>query len=169
METLNEKYGINGATISAVNVVKGLGVCAGMDKLDVPGATGYYDTNYENKAKFGLKALEDHDLVFIHVEAPDEAGHAGDIERKIEAIENLDGRLIGKILDGLKGEYVISIMADHPTPIDVRGHVSDPVPFAIYSIKGQKDDVEHFDEFSASKGSFGTLEGHKFMDQLLRP
>ena len=168
METLNEKYGISGAIISAVNLVKGLGVYAGMDKLDVPGATGYYDTNYENKAKFGLKALEDHDLVFIHVEAPDEAGHAGDIERKIEAIENLDRRLIGKILDGLKDEYSISIMADHPTPIDVRGHVSDPVPFAIYSTKGQKDELERFDELSASKGSFGTLEGHKFMDKLLQ-
>jgi 2,3-bisphosphoglycerate-independent phosphoglycerate mutase len=168
METLNKKYGISGAIISAVNVVKGLGVCAGMDKLDVPGATGYYDTNYENKAKFGLRALEDHDLVFIHVEAPDEAGHAGDIERKIEAIENLDRRLIGKILDELKDEYSISVMADHPTPIDVRGHVPDPVPFAIYSTKGQKDDVERFDEFSAAKGSFGTLEGHKFMDKLIR-
>jgi 2,3-bisphosphoglycerate-independent phosphoglycerate mutase len=82
METIAEKYGIKGAIISAVNLVKGLGVYAGMDKLDVPGATGYYDTSYENKAKFGLKALEDHDLVFIHVEAPDEAGHAGDIREE---------------------------------------------------------------------------------------
>jgi len=169
METIVKKYGIKGAIISAVNLVKGLGAYAGMDKLDVPGATGYYDTSYENKAKFGLKALEGHDLVFIHVEAPDEAGHAGDIERKIEAIENLDKRLIKKILDGLKSEYVISILADHPTPIKKKVHVSDPVPFSIYSMKGQSDDVEHFDELSASKGAFGILEGHKFMDKLLRP
>jgi len=169
METISEKYGVKGAIISAVNLVKGLGVYVGMDKLDVPGVTGYFDTSYENKAKFGLKALENHDMVFIHVEAPDEAGHAGDIERKIEAIENLDGRLIRKILDGLKGEYVISIMADHPTPIDVRGHVPDPVPFAIYSTKGGRDGVKHFDELSAAKGAFGVLEGHKFMDKLLRP
>jgi 2,3-bisphosphoglycerate-independent phosphoglycerate mutase len=169
MKTLNEKYGINGAIISAVNVVKGLGVCAGMDKLDVPGATGYYDTSYENKAEFGLKALEGHDLIIIHVEAPDEAGHAGDIERKIEAIENLDKRLVKKILDGLEDEYVISITADHPTPIEVRGHVPDSVPFELYSTEGQKDDVEQFDESSASRGSFGTLEGHEFMDKLIRP
>ncbi|MEA1905213.1 MAG: cofactor-independent phosphoglycerate mutase [Candidatus Hadarchaeota archaeon] len=169
MKTLNEKYGINGAIISAVNVVKGLGVCAGMDKIDVPGATGYYDTNYENKAKFGLKALEDHDLILIHVEAPDEAGHAGDVEKKIEAIENLDRRLIKKFLDGMKGEYTISITADHPTPINVRGHVLDPVPFAIYSTEGQKDDIDHFGESLASRGSFGTLEGHRFMDKLIQP
>ncbi len=169
MRTLNEKYGINGAIISAVNVVKGLGVCAGMDKLDVPGATGYYDTSYENKAEFGLKALGDHDLVLIHVEAPDEAGHAGDIERKIKAIENLDKRLVKKILDGLEDEYVISITADHPTPITVRGHVLDPVPFAIFTTEGQKDDVEHFDESSASRGSFGTLEGHRFINKLIQP
>jgi len=168
MEPIAKKYGIKGAIISAVNLVKGLGVYAGMDKLDVPGATGYYDTSYENKAKFGLKALEDHDLVFIHVEAPDEAGHAGDIERKIEAIENLDRRLIKKILNGLKDEYVISILADHPTPIKERVHVPDPVPFAIYSTKEGRDDVEHFDELSAGKGAFGILEGHKFMDKLLR-
>lgn len=169
METLNEKYGITGAIISAVNVVKGLGVSVGMDKLDVPGATGYYDTNYENKAKFGLKALEDHDLILIHVEAPDEAGHAGDIERKIEAIENLDGRLVKKILDAMKDEYIISITADHPTPIEVRGHVPDPVPFVIYSTKGQKDDVEQFDESSVGRGLFGAIEGHEFMDKLIQP
>jgi len=144
-----------------------LGVCAGMDKLDVPGATGYYDTNYENKAKFGLKALEDHSLVLIHVEAPDEAGHEGDIERKVEAIENLDKRLIGKILDGLGDEYIISVTADHPTPIDVRGHVSDPVPFVVYSTEERGDDVTQFDEFSAGRGSLGTLEGNRFMDKLI--
>ncbi len=168
METLAEKYGVKGAIVSAVNLVKGVGVCAGMNKLEVPGATGYYDTNYENKAKFGLKALEDHDLVFIHVEAPDEAGHAGDVERKIEAIENIDSRLLAKILDGLKDEYAISILPDHPTPIKVRNHVSDPVPFAIYSTGDQRDAVKSFDESSAKRGSFGILEGYKLLDKLLQ-
>ncbi len=168
METLVKKYGIKGAIVSAVNIVKGIGVCAGMSKLEVPGATGYYDTNYENKAKFGLKALKDHDLVFIHVEAPDEAGHAGDVERKIEAIENIDSRLLAKILDGLKDEYAISILPDHPTPIKVRIHVPDPVPFAIYSTRDQRDAVKSFDEFSAKRGSFGILEGYKLMDKLLQ-
>ncbi len=168
MKTLVEKYGIKGAIVSAVNVVKGVGACAGMSKLEVPGATGYYDTNYENKAKFALKALKDNDLVLIHVEAPDEAGHMGDIKRKIEAIENIDSRLLGKIIDGLEGEYAISIMADHPTPIKVRAHVADPVPFAICSTRDQKDDVKYFDESSAKRGSFGVLEGYKFMDKFLQ-
>ena len=168
METLVEKYGIKGAIVSAVNLVKGIGVCAGMSKLEVPGITGYYDTNYENKAKFGLKALRDHDLVFIHVEAPDEAGHAGDVERKIEAIENIDSRLLGKILDGLKDEHAISILPDHLTPIKVKIHVPDHVPFAIYSTRDQKDAVKSFDEFSAKRGSFGILEGYKLVEKLLQ-
>jgi 2,3-bisphosphoglycerate-independent phosphoglycerate mutase len=168
IKTLVEKYGIRGAIVSAVNVVKGVGACAGMSKLEVPGATGYYDTNYENKAKFTLRALKNHDLVLVHVEAPDEAGHVGDIERKIEAIENIDSRLLGKIMDGLKGEYAISVMADHPTPIKVRAHVADPAPFTVYSTKGQKDGVKCFDESSVKKGSFGLLEGHKFMDRFLQ-
>jgi 2,3-bisphosphoglycerate-independent phosphoglycerate mutase len=168
MKTIVEKYGIKGAIISAVNVVKGIGVCAGMSKLEVPGATGYYDTNYENKAKFALRALKDHDLVLVHVEAPDEAGHMGDTGRKIEAIENIDSRLLGKIIDGLKGEYAISVTADHATPIKVRAHTSDPVPFAIYSMKDKKDGVEYFDESSAKRGSFGILEGHKLMDKFLQ-
>lgn len=164
---LQEKYGIKGAVISAVTLVKGLGVCAGMDKISVPGVTGYYDTSYENKAKYGLKALKDHDLVFIHVEASDEAGHSGDIEKKIEAIENIDLLILGKMREDLEGKYTISIMPDHPTPIEVRNHVSDPVPFSIYSTEGDADKVDRFDEFSAKKGSMGTLEGHKFMDKLL--
>jgi len=168
MKTIVEKYGIKGAIVSAVNVVKGVGACAGMSKLEVPEATGYYDTNYENKAKFALRALKGHDLVLVHVEAPDEAGHVGDTKRKIEAIENIDSRLLGKIIDGLKGEYAISVTADHATPIKVRAHTADPVPFAVYSTKGKKDGVKYFDESSAKRGSFGVLEGHKFMDKFLQ-
>lgn len=169
LESIRENYGVEGAVISAVTLVKGLGVCAGMDKLDVPGATGYYDTSYENKAKYGLEALEDHDLVLVHVEAPDEAGHAGDIEKKIEAIENLDQRLVKKVVDSVGDEFTISIMADHPTPIDVENHVSDPVPFAVYSSEGRKDEVERFDESSASEGSGGTMKGHKLLNRIIQP
>lgn len=161
-----DKCGVEGAVISDVALVKGLGVYAGMDKIDVPGATGYFDTNYERKAEFGLKSLEDHDLVLIHVEAPDEAGHSGDADKKIEVIENLDSRLVGKILDGLEDDFTVSILADHPTPVSVRSHVSDPVPFSVYSTRGDKDDALRFDEFEPEKGSFGTLEGFKFMDKL---
>ena len=139
-----------------------------MTKLEVPGATGYYDTNYENKAKYALRALEDHDLVLIHIEAPDEAGHVGDIERKIEAIENIDSRLLGNIIDALEGEYKIAVMADHLTPIKVRGHVSDPVPISIYSTGGRKDEVKCFDENSVVEGSLGVLEGNRFMDIFIR-
>lgn len=166
MKTIFEKFGVRGAVISAVTLVKGLGVCAGMDKIDVPGATGYYDTNYENKAKYGLEALKDHDLVFVHVEAPDEAGHTGDIEEKINAIENLDKRLIGKMLDELDEDYSISIMADHPTPIAVKNHVSDAVPCSVYSNRIYKDNISSFNEFEVENGSIGTIEGYKFMDNL---
>jgi len=166
MKTLFEKFGVRGAVISAVTLVKGLGICAGMDKIDVPGATGYYDTNYENKAKYGLEALSYHDIVFIHVEAPDEAGHSGDLEEKIRAIENIDKRLVGKILDKLDGQYSISIMADHPTPIAVRNHVSDPVPCSIYSDRIEKDNTSTFDEFEVENGSIGTIDGFKFLDKL---
>ncbi|KXA93707.1 phosphoglycerate mutase [candidate division MSBL1 archaeon SCGC-AAA259M10] len=161
-----EKYGVRGAVISAVTLVKGLGVLAGMDKVDVPGVTGYYDTDYENKADYGLRSLVDHDLVLIHVEAPDEAGHSGDIEEKIRAIENLDNYIVGRFLDNLDEDFTVSVMADHPTPIVVRNHVSDPVPFSIYSTRGDKDNISRFDEFEARNGSFGTLEGYKFMDVL---
>ncbi len=168
MEPLSEKYGISGAVISAVTLVKGLGVCAGMDKIDVPGATGYYDTNYENKAEYGLEALEGHDLILIHVEAPDEAGHSGDLENKIRAIEDLDSRLISQVRNDLESrtDFSISIMADHPTPIKVENHVGEPVPFAFCSTKDDKDNVDCFDEKSVRKGSVGTLDGFKFMDKL---
>lgn len=167
LRTVQEKYGIEGAVISAVTLVKGLGACAGMDKISVPGATGYYDTNYENKADFALKALESRDLVFIHVEAPDEAGHAGDVEKKIEAIENIDERLLGELIDNLSGKYTISIMADHPTPIEVRNHVPEPVPFSIYSTEKEDDEVSGFDESSVQKGSLGKIGGYEFLDKLL--
>lgn len=168
IKTLTEKYGLKGAIVSAVNVIKGIGVYAGMSKIEVPGATGYFDTNYENKAKYALKALKTHDLVLVHVEAPDEAGHMGDIDRKIEAIENIDSRLLGKIMDGLKGEYVISIMPDHPTPIKVRSHTPEPVPVAIYSTRNERDAVKSFDEASAKRGALGLIEGHELMDELVK-
>lgn len=165
--SFQDRYGLRGSVISAVTLVKGLGAWLGMDMIEVPGATGYYDTSYENKAEYGLKALEDHDLVLIHVEAPDEAGHAGDIQKKIEAIENIDQKLIENILNEIDEEFSISVMIDHPTPIEIRDHVSEPVPFSLYSTEEPKDNVSCFDEFSAKKGSMGTLEGHKFMGELI--
>jgi len=164
MPTLQELYGISGAVISAVDLINGMGICAGMEVIKVPGATGYYDTNYEGKAYYALKALEMHDMVFIHVEAADEAGHSGDYEQKIRSIEDLDKRLIGKLLEGLEGqEYAIAVLPDHATPVSVRTHTKDPVPFTICSPRIEPDGVKRFDEVSAKKGGFGFLEGEELM------
>ena len=163
MPTYKQKYGVDAAVISAVDLVKGIGVYAGMQIVEVPGATGLYDTNYEGKAEFALKALENSDMVFVHVEAPDEAGHSRDYELKVKTIEDLDKRLIGHILDGLKEDCVIAVLPDHPTPIKIGTHTRDPVPFAIYSPSVEADGVKKFDESSAKKGGFGLIEGEEFM------
>ena len=126
MPTYKQKYGVDAAVISAVDLVKGIGVYAGMKVIDVPGATGLYDTNYEGKAEFAVKGLEDHDMIFVHVEAPDEAGHSQDYELKVKTIEDLDKRLVGHVLDGLKEECVIAVLPDHPTPIKIGAHTRDP-------------------------------------------
>jgi 2,3-bisphosphoglycerate-independent phosphoglycerate mutase len=163
MPTYKQKYGVDAAVISAVDLVKGIGVYAGMKVVDVPGATGLYDTNYEGKAEFALEVLEGHDMVFVHVEAPDEAGHCRDYKLKVKTIEDLDKRLLGHILNGLKEECVIAVLPDHPTPIKIGTHTRDPVPFAIYSPSVKGDEVKKFDEDSAKKGGFGLIEGEAFM------
>ena len=167
MPTLNEKYGIRSAVISAVDLVKGIGINAGMTVVEVPGATGLYDTNYEGKADYALKALKDNDMVFVHVEAPDEAGHSQNFKLKIKTIEDLDKRLLGHILDGLEKECVIAILPDHPTPIAIGTHTREPVPFAIYSPIVKADEIKIFDELSAKMGYFGMLESEDFMLNFL--
>jgi 2,3-bisphosphoglycerate-independent phosphoglycerate mutase len=167
MPTYREKYGVDAAVISAVDLVKGIGVYAGMKVVDVPGATGLYDTNYEGKADAALEALEECDMVFVHVEAPDEAGHSQDYRLKVRTIEDLDKRLIGRLLDGLKEDCTIAVLPDHPTPIEVGTHTRDPVPFAICSPAIEADGVKQFDEFSAKKGGFGLIEGEEFMLRFL--
>ena len=166
MPTLKEKYGLKAAVISAVDLVKGIGTYAGMEIINVPGATGLYNTNYEGKADAALKALEDNDLVFVHVEAPDEAGHFRDYALKVKTIEDLDKRLLGRILDGLTEPYAIAISPDHPTPIRIGTHSRDPVPFAIKSPFLKPDGVKKFDEFSARNGAFGLVE-HDYLISLL--
>jgi 2,3-bisphosphoglycerate-independent phosphoglycerate mutase len=167
MPTFKEKYGVDATVISAVDLVKGIGVYAGMKVVDVPGATGLYDTNYEGKAEFALEALENSDMVFVHVEAPDEAGHSRDYALKVKTIEDLDKRLLGHILDGLKEDCAIAVLPDHPTPIKVGTHTRDPVPFAVYSSSVEADGVKQFDESSAKKGDFGLIEGEAFMLRFL--
>jgi 2,3-bisphosphoglycerate-independent phosphoglycerate mutase len=167
MPTFKERFSVNAAVISAVDLVKGIGVYAGMTIVDVPGATGLYDTNYEGKAEFALRALEDNDLVFVHVEAPDEAGHSRDYELKVKTIEDLDKRLIRHILNGLKDECCIAVLPDHPTPIKIGTHTRDPVPFTIYAPFMESDGVKKFDESSVQKGKFGLIGGESFMPLFL--
>jgi 2,3-bisphosphoglycerate-independent phosphoglycerate mutase len=167
MPTLKEKFGIKGAVISAVDLVKGLGTYAGMEIVNVRGATGLADTNYEGKADAALKALKTNDLVIVHVEAPDEAGHVGDYKLKVKTIEDLDKRCIGRIMDGINEPYAIAVLPDHPTPIKTRTHSRDPVPFAISAPGLKPDGVEAFDEFSAKKGGFGLVENEYLLYLLL--
>ncbi len=166
-----ELYGISGSIISAVDLLKGIGKYAGLDIIDVPGATGYLDTNFSGKAAYALKSLEDRDFVLVHVEAPDEAGHMGNIEAKVRAIQDFDEKVVGGILNeaGGFGDYRIMVLPDHPTPVSVRTHTREPVPFAIYSSIESADYVDRFDEFAAEEGVFGLVEGHRLMELLLGP
>ncbi|MEW6103533.1 MAG: cofactor-independent phosphoglycerate mutase [bacterium] len=152
---ITEKFNIKGSVISAVDLVKGLGILAGLKPIDVPGATGYFDTNYLNKAKYGLSALEDNDLVFIHIEAPDEAGHNKDLEQKIKAIEEIDEKILGFILSNLASDVRILLISDHLTPISLGTHTSDPTPFVIWE-KGklEKGKGNCFNEKEAKNGIF---------------
>ena len=167
MPSFKEKYGLDAAVISAVDLVKGIGIYTGMKIIDVPGATGREDTNYEGKADYALKALEDNDLVFIHVEAPDEAGHAKDYKLKVKTIEDFDKRMLGRILKGLKEPYAIAVLPDHPTPIRIGTHTKDPVPFAIQSPLVDGDEVQKFDEFSAANGAFGLAKQECLISLLI--
>lgn len=168
MERFEDKYGVKGGMISAVDLLKGIACYIGLDVLEVPGATGYLDTNYEGKADAALKYLKDADFIYIHVESPDEAGHEGSIEKKIKAIEDLDKRLISRILKGMEGErYKIAVLPDHATPVEVRTHTPDPVPFAIYSSGGKADSVKRFNEGDAGEGFYGIRDGLEFMKLFL--
>jgi len=167
MRTFQERFGIKGAVISAVNLIKGLGVYAGFDIIRVKGATGLYNTNYEGKADACLEALERYDLVFVHVEASDEAGHEGNMNLKIKTIEFFDQRLVGRVLDGIPEKVCIALLSDHPTPIAVRTHVADPVPFLICHPEKTPDEVDEFNESSCSRGSLGLLEGDSFIKKVL--
>ncbi len=161
-------FGVSGSIISAVDLLKGIGKYAGLDVINVPGATGYLDTNFSGKAAYALKSLEGHDFVLVHVEAPDEAGHMGNIEAKIKAIEDFDEKVVGGMLNELAGDYRIMVLPDHFTPISVRTHTKEPVPFAIYSSTESADYVDRFDEFAAKEGVFGLVEGHRLMNLLIK-
>lgn len=143
--------GIKGAVVSAVDLIKGIGGCAGMEVAEVPGATGYIDTNFEGKANATIELLERNDLVYLHIEAPDECGHRNEPENKVKAIELIDQRVLPILFDGLKeyDDYKIMILPDHPTPIVTRTHARDAVPFLIYHKNSPKDGVSTLNEDTA--------------------
>lgn len=171
MQTMQEMYGFKqGSVISAVDLIRGIGVYAGLEVIDVEGATGLYDTNYEGKAHAALEALNTNDFVYLHVEASDEAGHEGDVDLKIRTIENLDKRAIGILFEELQKwdePVAIAVLPDHPTPCAIRTHTNTPVPFLIYKPGQEPDSVTRFDEFSVLEGKHGILEKDEFIKELL--
>lgn len=171
MQTMQKMYGFKqGSVISAVDLIRGIGVYAGLEVIDVEGATGLYDTNYEGKAHAALEALKTNDFVYLHVEACDEAGHEGDVDLKIRTIENLDKRAIGILFEELQKwdePVAIAVLPDHPTPCAIRTHTNTPVPFLIYKPGQEPDSVTRFDEFSVLEGKHGILEKDEFIKELL--
>ena len=171
MKTLSESYGLKrGAVISAVDLIKGIGVYAGLKPIEVEGATGLYDTNYEGKVKATIDALRENDFVYLHIEASDEAGHEGNVDLKLKTVEYLENRVVKPIFEEVSKwdePVAIAILPDHPTPCRIKTHVADAVPFLIYKPGGEADAVERYDEDSAKKGSLGTLTGDEFMRALL--
>jgi 2,3-bisphosphoglycerate-independent phosphoglycerate mutase len=171
MPTLKELFGIEkSAVISAVDLIQGIGVYAGMEVIKVEGATGLYDTNYEGKAQAAVEALKTNDFVYLHIEASDEAGHEGDVELKTKTIEYLDRRVVKYILEETKKmdePVAIAILPDHPTPCALKTHTREPVPFLVYKPGIEPDEVEVYDEYSVQNGSFGLLKGDEFIRKFL--
>jgi 2,3-bisphosphoglycerate-independent phosphoglycerate mutase len=156
-----DKYGKTGGMISAVDLLKGIAKCAGMEVITVPGATGYLDTDYTAKARYALDAIRHLDFLYLHIEAPDEAGHLGSVEEKVRAIERVDD-VVGMIHEKFDG--VLAVLPDHPTPIRIKTHSREPVPFVIWG-KG-KDATTQFSEREAQKGSFGMKDAPEFLSFL---
>ena len=173
MQTLSEIYPSvkSGAVVSAVDLIRGIGHYAGLDIIEVEGATGLWDTNYEGKTKAALDELKKKDFVFLHVEASDEAGHDGEVDLKIKTIENLDSRMIGPIYEEVKSwdePVCIAILPDHFTPVELRVHVGEPVPFIIYYPGIEPDDTQVYDEVSCVTGSYGILKLQEFMQTIMK-
>lgn len=153
LSPFSEKFGLKGAVISAVDLIKGIGKLTGMDVINIPGATGYIDTNFDGKAEAAVKALKDHDFIYLHVEAPDECGHRFELKNKVKSIELIDERILGPVLDALEqyGDYKVMILPDHPTPVSLKTHTRDAVPFLIYRKQCPVDNPYSFDEEGAKK------------------
>lgn len=170
MQTLAQKVGIqSGAVISAVDLIKGIGIYAGLESIEVEGATGLFDTNYEGKAQAAIDALKTNDFVFLHVEASDEAGHEGNVDLKVKTIEYLDSRIVKPIYDAVSAwdePVTIAILPDHPTPCAIKTHTNAPVPFIIYNPTQAGDSVQVYDEQAAQQGAYGHVSDNEFMQLL---
>ena len=168
MEPLSEKYPQirRGAVISAVDLINGIGRYAGLRRIAVEGATGLYDTNYENKAAAAIDALRTDDFVYLHIEASDEAGHEGDVDLKLRTIENLDRRALGPIYEAVK-DWDDAVLPDHPTPCQLRTHTSEPVPFLIWHRGIVPDRVQTFDEVAVRDGVYGLMKEDEFMNEFM--
>lgn len=172
MEPLSERFPQvkRGAVISAVDLIRGIGRYAELRHIEVEGATGLYDTNYEGKAAAALDALRTDDFVYLHVEASDEAGHEGDVSLKIKTIENLDSRIVGPISEAVQHwdePVAIAVLPDHPTPCKLRTHTAEPVPFLIYRPGIEPDEVQTYDEAACRAGSYGHLKGNEFINAFM--
>jgi 2,3-bisphosphoglycerate-independent phosphoglycerate mutase len=172
LASFSQKYNLQGGMISAVDLLKGIGTLAGLKILPVEGATGYIDTNYEGKTKMALDALNFMDFVFLHLEAPDEMGHEGNAAGKIQAIELFDEKIVGPILNniGAFGDYRILVLSDHPTPLDLKTHVSDPSPFAVLSSDKSENKISGlpFNEITAKESSILISPGYLLMEKFIR-
>lgn len=172
METMATRHNLRGAVISAVDLLKGIGVCAGLDIIDVPGATGYIDTNYRGKAEAALEALKTRDFVYLHIEAPDEASHSGSLVDKLKAIEDFDQLVVGTVLDGIAalGPHRILVLPDHPTPVAKMTHTSDPVPYLLYDSAGAFPPAcpaASYSEADAAAGNIRITPGFKLFARML--
>ena len=168
MEMFQKKFGLTGAVISAVDLINGIGKLIGLHVIHVDGATGYYDTNYKGKGEAALKSLQEVDFVFVHIEAPDEAGHNQDLRMKINCIEKIDRFVVGTILKGLKGnEFRVLISPDHPTPVEKRTHTDEPVPFLLYGNGIAKGNFRGYSEAEAQNSSLYFAKGSALMNYFL--
>ena len=166
LPAIYDKYGVKGSVISAVDLIRGIGVLAGLEVINVEGATGWIDTNYEGKADAAIKCLKENDFIFIHIVSTDETSHTGDVDLKIKAIEDLDKRFLGRLLDNIDGDFRILILPDHPTPVRIMTHTSDPVPFLLYGKDVKADKAKRYSEAEAAKSGLFMEEGHELLNLL---
>jgi 2,3-bisphosphoglycerate-independent phosphoglycerate mutase len=169
LNTIEKKYGLSGGVISAVDLIKGIGISAGLKPVFVPGATGYIDTNYRGKAEAAIQSLETMDFMYVHVEAPDEAGHSGNKDIKLKAIEDFDREVVGPVLRKAQksNDLAVLVTCDHYTPLEKRTHTREPVPFAYYGPKIVRGGMDLFSEKEAEKGAGKIIKGHELLNQFI--